>query len=206
MSKIGAMEGVSPCTQVCCIRIALQSLWANKPRSAFTLLGVVIGVSAVIAVVTFVNGINGYVAERVFRLGTDVFIVFKVSPAVTNVDHFLEGEKLKDLTLDDYQEVLETCKHCLYVRASLRNLSGPVKYGEQSASVMFMVRSQVSGVRSQVSRLRSRYRSQVTGFVKMLDHFHSGWLWHTLSFQCSRGTAVGFGWSFSPHLESAGRR
>ena len=45
------------------IRIALLSLWANKLRSALTLLGVVIGVAAVIAVVTFVNGINGYVAE-----------------------------------------------------------------------------------------------------------------------------------------------
>jgi putative ABC transport system permease protein len=114
------------------IRIALQSLWANKLRSALTLLGVVIGVAAVIAVVTFVNGINGYVAERVFRLGTDVFIVFKVSPAVTNVDHFLEGEKRKDLTLEDYEAVLEACKHCLYVGAALRNLNGHVKFGEQS--------------------------------------------------------------------------
>ncbi|PYX96931.1 MAG: ABC transporter permease, partial [Acidobacteria bacterium] len=116
------------------IRIALQSLWANKLRSALTLLGVVIGVAAVIAVVTFVNGINGYVAERVFRLGTDVFIVFKVSPAVTNVDHFLEGEKRKNLTLEDYEAVLAACKHCLYVGASLRNLSGHVKFGEQSIS------------------------------------------------------------------------
>jgi putative ABC transport system permease protein len=116
------------------IRIALQSLWANKLRSALTLLGVVIGVAAVIAVVTFVNGINGYVAERVFRLGTDVFIVFKVSPAVTNVDHFLEGEKRKDLTLEDYRAVLEACQHCLYVGASLRNLNGHVKYNEQSIS------------------------------------------------------------------------
>ena len=116
------------------VRIALQSLWANKLRSALTLLGVVIGVAAVIAVVTFVNGINGYVAERVFRLGTDVFIVFKVSPAVTNVDHFLEGEKRKDLTLEDYEAVLAACKHCLYVGASLRNLNGHVKFGEQSIS------------------------------------------------------------------------
>jgi len=114
------------------IRIALQSLWANKLRSVLTLLGVVIGVAAVIAVVTFVNGINGYVAERVFRLGTDVFIVFKVSPAVTNVDHFLDGEKRKDLTMEDYEAVLKACKHCLYVGASLRNLSGHVKYNEQS--------------------------------------------------------------------------
>src|SRR5215472_13483104 len=113
------------------IRIALLSLWANKLRSILTLLGVVIGVSAVIAVVTFVNGINGYVAEKIFNLGADVFIVFKVSPAVTNVDHFLEGEKRKDLTMDDYEAVAEACKHCLYVGASLRNSSGHVKYGLQ---------------------------------------------------------------------------
>ena len=40
------------------IRIALQSLGANKLRSALTLLGMMIGVAAVIAVVTFVNGIT----------------------------------------------------------------------------------------------------------------------------------------------------
>ena len=51
------------------IRIALQSLWANKLRSVLTLLGVVIGVSAVIAVVTFVAGINGYVANQSVRPG-----------------------------------------------------------------------------------------------------------------------------------------
>ncbi len=116
------------------IRIALQSLWANKLRSALTLLGVVIGVAAVIAVVTFVNGINGYFAEKVFNLGADVFIVFKVSPAVTNVEHFLEGEKRKDLTMDDYRAVLEACKRCENVAASVRNNSGHVKYGEQNSS------------------------------------------------------------------------
>src|SRR4030081_125988 len=116
------------------IRIALQSLWANKLRSVLTLLGVVIGVAAVIAVVTFVNGINGYVATKIFNLGADVFIIFKVSPAVTNVDHFLEGEKRKDLTMEDYQAVLEACRHCVNVGAVVRNVTGHVKYGEQSIS------------------------------------------------------------------------
>jgi putative ABC transport system permease protein len=116
------------------IRIALQSLWANKLRSILTLLGVVIGVAAVIAVVTFVNGINGYFAEKVFNLGADVFIVFKVSPAVTNVDHFLEGEKRKDLTMEDYQAAAEACRHCEFVGAFVRTDSGHVKYAEQSSS------------------------------------------------------------------------
>jgi putative ABC transport system permease protein len=116
------------------IRLALQSLWANKLRSALTLIGVVIGVAAVIAVVTFVNGINGYFAEKVFNLGADVFIVFKVSPAVTDVDHYLEGEKRKELTLDDYQAVLEACKRCEYLGAYVRNENGHVKYAQQSSS------------------------------------------------------------------------
>jgi putative ABC transport system permease protein len=116
------------------MKIALQSLWANKLRSALTLLGVVIGVAAVIAVVTFVNGINGYVAEKIFNLGADVFIMFKVSPAVTNVDHYIEGMKRKDLTLEDYRAVREGCKLCAYVGAYARGNTGHVKYGEHSLS------------------------------------------------------------------------
>jgi putative ABC transport system permease protein len=85
----------------------------------------------VIAVVTFVNGINGYVATKIFSLGADVFIVFKVSPAVTNVEKFLEGEKRKDLTMEDYRAVREGCKLCAYVGAYARNNSGRVKYGGQ---------------------------------------------------------------------------
>jgi putative ABC transport system permease protein len=114
------------------IRIALQSLWANKLRSVLTLLGVVIGVAAVIAVVTFVEGINTYVAEKIFNLGADVFIIFKVSPAMTNIDHYLEGEKRKDLLMEDYQTVRDACRHCVYVGAAVRNNNGHVKYAEQS--------------------------------------------------------------------------
>jgi putative ABC transport system permease protein len=116
------------------IRIALQSLWANKLRSVLTLLGVVIGVAAVIAVVTFVNGINGYVAEKIFNLGADVFIISKVTPVITDVDQLLEGQKRKDLTMEDYHAVLEACRHCVMLGASTFNPNGHVKYNEQSVS------------------------------------------------------------------------
>jgi putative ABC transport system permease protein len=86
----------------------------------------------VIAVVTFVNGINGYVAEKIFNLGADVFIMFKVSPAVTNVDHYIEGQKRKDLTMEDYRAVREGCKLCAYVGAYARGNTGHVKYGEKA--------------------------------------------------------------------------
>jgi putative ABC transport system permease protein len=113
------------------IRVALQSLWANKLRSILTLLGVVIGVGAVIAVVTFVSGINDYVAKKIFNLGADVFIIAKMSAVETNVDRFLEAEKRKNLDMDDYQAVLDACRHCQYVGALMQG-SGKVKRNEQS--------------------------------------------------------------------------
>jgi putative ABC transport system permease protein len=115
------------------IRIALQSLWANKLRSVLTLLGVVIGVAAVIAVVTFVSGINDYVAKKIFNLGADVFIVGKMSPVETNPEHYLIAEKRKNLLMEDYQAAVEACRHCEYLGAAARG-SGQVKHGEQSIS------------------------------------------------------------------------
>src|SRR5438270_9864580 len=116
------------------IRIALQSLWANKLRSVLSTLAIVIGVAAVIAVVTFVAGIDGYVAGKIFNLGADVFIMSKLSPVETNVEHFLAAEKRKNMDLEDYQSVLEACQRCEYVGAAIRNSSGHVKFAEQSIS------------------------------------------------------------------------
>jgi putative ABC transport system permease protein len=116
------------------MRIALQSLWANKLRSILTLLGVVIGVAAVIAVVTFVNGINGYVAEKIFNLGADVFIINKQANVITNVDQWIEAQRRKDLTLEDYQAVKEACGHCKVVGAAVFTFNGHVKYAQQSST------------------------------------------------------------------------
>ncbi len=116
------------------IRIALLSLWANKLRSVLTLLGVVIGVAAVIAVVTFVNGINGYVAEKIFNLGANSFLISKQPNVVTDVDEFIEANKHKDLTMDEYRAVADGCDACKDVGASLRSFNGKVVYGTQSST------------------------------------------------------------------------
>ncbi|PYX32362.1 MAG: ABC transporter permease [Acidobacteria bacterium] len=114
------------------LRLALQSLWANKLRTFLTMLGVVIAVAAVIAVVTFTSGLDRYVAERVFRLGTDVFIVSKISPVITNIDQMIEGEKRKNFAMEDYYAVRDACGKCSVVAASVLNPTGHVRYGEHS--------------------------------------------------------------------------
>jgi putative ABC transport system permease protein len=120
------------------IRVALQSLWANKLRSVLTLLGVVIGVGAVIAVLTFVSGINRYIAEKVFNLGADVFIINKHSSVITNIDQMLEGERRKDIKLDDYYAIAESCTRCTDIGAVITNLAGEVKYEQQSITNTFV--------------------------------------------------------------------
>ncbi len=116
------------------LRIALRSLWANKLRTFLAILGVVIGIASVIAVVTFVEGINRYVGEKVFNLGADVFIVNKQPNVITNIEQLLEGQRRKNLELADYQAVLEGCRSCKYIGASVNNSNGHVRYAEQSSS------------------------------------------------------------------------
>jgi putative ABC transport system permease protein len=101
------------------VAISTASLWAHKLRSVLTLIGVVIGVAAVIAVVSLINGANQYVATRVFRLGADVFGLSRQPSIITNVDDYLEFQKRKKLTYDDYEAVRDLCKTCKDVGASL---------------------------------------------------------------------------------------
>src|SRR5437667_1158506 len=78
-----------------------MSLRANRLRSMLTLLGIVIGVMTVIAVVSFISGLNDYVAQKIFNLGPDVFTVTRVSQVITSFDDFIESQKRKNLYLDD---------------------------------------------------------------------------------------------------------
>jgi len=54
------------------IRVALSSLRSNKLRSLLTMLGIVIGVAAVIAMIALGNGAENAVKNRIARLGTTV--------------------------------------------------------------------------------------------------------------------------------------
>ncbi|NUQ29370.1 MAG: FtsX-like permease family protein [Acidobacteriaceae bacterium] len=115
------------------IKIALQSLWANKLRSVLTLLGVVIGVGSVIAVVTLVNGANVYVAEKIYRYGADVFTVSKQPRVISSYDEYSKFQKRKIIRLEDYQFVMEHCRRCQAVGA-LQNTTGKVVSGTHSTT------------------------------------------------------------------------
>src|SRR5579864_6664714 len=110
-------------------KIALASLWAHKLRSLLTLLGVVIGVTSVIAVVSLIGGLNAYVAQKVFNLGADVFLVSRGPLVTLNVDDYMKTQKRKKLYFDDYEFLRDNCKSCVAVGAELNHGNAQVKYG-----------------------------------------------------------------------------
>ncbi|TDK43166.1 ABC transporter permease [Antarcticimicrobium luteum] len=57
------------------IKLAVRAIWRNALRSFLTVLGVVIGVAAVIAMVTVGQGSSAQVTQDVEKLGTNVLIV-----------------------------------------------------------------------------------------------------------------------------------
>jgi putative ABC transport system permease protein len=119
------------------IRLALQVLWMHKLRSVLTLLGIIIGVSSVIAVVSFVDGLNAYVAEKIFNLGADVFIASKAPVVITSMDAWLAAEKRRDLTMEHFGAVEEACTECQWVGATLRR-RGEVVFGNNSLGDTFV--------------------------------------------------------------------
>jgi len=102
-------------------------------RSMLTLLGVVIGVMSVIAVVSLVNGLNKYVAERIFNLGADVFMVNRAPSIITNVDQWESSQKRKKFHYDDYEALRDACRSCVAVAANVSKI-GQVKYGTEYLS------------------------------------------------------------------------
>lgn len=85
--------------------MASQSLRANKLRSALTLIGIVIGIVAIVSVMSLVEGTSLYVSTSVANLGSNTFTIDKFG-LITDFKAYREALKRnKDLTLDDMEAV-----------------------------------------------------------------------------------------------------
>ncbi len=114
-------------------KLALQSLWSNKLRSILTLLGVIIGVASVITVVTLTNGAKQFVTSKINSYGAAVITISKMPQTFMTIDEYLTFQKRKDVTYEDYKEVLAGCRSCVSVGAQ-RNNTGKIVNGTRSAT------------------------------------------------------------------------
>ncbi|MDA2913089.1 ABC transporter permease [Acidobacteriia bacterium AH_259_A11_L15] len=87
--------------------IALGALRAHKLRSVLTLLGVIISVFTLIGVMSIIEGLNRYIAERVADFGTNVFYVTRY-PIITNAKDWLEARRRNPkMTVEDMDYLRE---------------------------------------------------------------------------------------------------
>jgi len=99
------------------IKMALDTLRANKLRSSLTILGIVIGVMTVITISSVINGLNGSVSTLVASFGTNVLWVFRFP--VIGIRPTTEMLARKQLTYDDMVAIGEL-PHVVATSASLQ--------------------------------------------------------------------------------------
>src|SRR4029078_4863286 len=113
-------------------RVATSSLRANKMRTALTLIGIVVGVSAVIAVVTISDGLNVTVAHTFSSQGSTVFSISKNPQIITSREDFIKFNRRKDVTHKDAEAIARLCTSCWRVGIAA-NAIETVKYANQKA-------------------------------------------------------------------------
>ncbi|MGH9755510.1 MAG: ABC transporter permease, partial [Blastocatellia bacterium] len=96
---------------------AVRALLANKLRASLAMLGIIVGISALVAIVALIEGASAYITERLVTLQPDVFQVSQLPANFLNVNEFIKASKWKRIEYDDYLAVREGCRECANVGA-----------------------------------------------------------------------------------------
>lgn len=126
------------------LRIAFDSLRANKLRSTLTLLGVILGVTSVMTIISAIEGFMGSIEKELSQLGPTTFIVERIG-IVTSEEMFLDKIKRKPLTLESAELLREGCS--LSTKVAARTYGhARVKYGSQALRSVFIMGTEPSFV------------------------------------------------------------
>jgi len=115
------------------LRIALRALMVNKMRSALTMLGIIIGVGAVIAMVAVGSGAKKRIAEQIASMGSNLLIVMSGSSTSGGM-RFGMGT-VPTLTVDDAKAIQAEIPGVKYVSPNLSGVA-QVVFGNQNWSTI----------------------------------------------------------------------
>jgi putative ABC transport system permease protein len=113
------------------LRIALRALIVNKMRSALTMLGIIIGVSAVIAMIAVGSGAKAQIVEHIASMGSNLLIVR--SGSSTSGGLRMGSGTVPTLTVDDAEAILNEIPSVRYVAPDLPGVA-QVVHGNQNWS------------------------------------------------------------------------
>jgi len=112
------------------VKMALDTLRANKLRSSLTILGIVIGVMTVIIISSVINGLNTSVSTMVEQFGTNVLWIFRFP--VIGVRPSAEMLARKQMTYDDMVAISQL-PHIVAASAGLRYSNFQFNSGSETA-------------------------------------------------------------------------
>ena len=115
------------------IKLALAAIWAHKLRSFLTLLGMIIGVTAFMVVLSLLQGFNAYVDEKIAGIGSNSFTIRRFSfDDFKNTDTIAEAQRRnKELSFDELDFIKERTQLIDKIGAKALPNSREVKRGAE---------------------------------------------------------------------------
>ena len=105
------------------VELALKNIVSSKTRTLLTMLGIIIGVAAVIVIVGLGNGLEQYVTDSFSDMGTNTLTVSVMSRGST-----------RSLSVDDMYEIVEENSEYLDLCSPIAPMGGYVKIGSETIS------------------------------------------------------------------------
>src|SRR2546427_5588573 len=136
------------------LKVAIAAIWAHKLRSALTLLGMIVGVTAFVTVVSLIQGFNVYIDEKIAGIGAKSFSVQRFNPFedFKDTDTIAAAQRRnKDLTLEDYDYLKEHATLIGKIGAKARGTPSQVKRYDQLLEDIF-----VSGATENTADIENR--------------------------------------------------
>ena len=113
-------------------KISLRALRTNKMRSALTMLGIIIGVSAVITMLAVGTGASNKISEQISSMGSNLLIVFPGS--ITAGGLRMGSGSQSTLTSDDAEAIMRECSSVVEEAVPALNGAAQIVFGNQNWS------------------------------------------------------------------------
>ncbi|HEY0346914.1 MAG TPA: ABC transporter permease [Pyrinomonadaceae bacterium] len=136
------------------LKVAIAAIWAHKLRSALTLLGMIVGVTAFVTVVSLIQGFNVYIDEKIAGIGAKAFSVQRFNPFedFKDTDTIAAAQRRnKELTLQDYDFIKERSALIAKLGAKARGTPSQIKRNDQVLDDVF-----VSGATANTADIENR--------------------------------------------------
>ncbi len=117
------------------LRIAFKALGRNKMRSSLTMLGIIIGVGAVIAMIAIGSGAKARIQEQIASMGSNLLIV--LSGSATSGGFRWGSGSVPTLTVDDSKAIASELSAVKYAAPVLQGVTQVVFGNQNWATVTF---------------------------------------------------------------------